>query len=60
VRQDKSGLGRAAASALLRAVERAGEHPPAGDEAGEDGAAPEAVTLPVELVVRDSTAPPPS
>ena len=45
LRQDKAGLGARAADALMRLI--------AGD-----GARPEALTLPVELVVRGSTAPP--
>jgi LacI family transcriptional regulator len=55
LRQDKSGLGRAAASALLTRIERAGDGP---DGDGEDEG--EVVILPVELVVRASTAPPPA
>jgi LacI family transcriptional regulator len=47
LRQDKAGLGAQAASALLRLI--------AGQEAR-----PQTVTLPVELVVRGSTAPPPA
>jgi len=42
IRQDKLGLGAAAAEALLRMIER-------------DGAPPPGVTLPVELVVRESS-----
>jgi LacI family transcriptional regulator len=42
IRQDKLRLGAAAAEALLRMIER-------------DGAPPPGVTLPVELVVRDSS-----
>jgi LacI family transcriptional regulator len=42
IRQDKLGLGAAAAEALLRMIER-------------DGAPPPGVTLPVELVVRASS-----
>ena len=42
IRQDKLGLGTAAAEALLRMIEK-------------DGAPPPGLTLPVELVVRDST-----
>jgi LacI family transcriptional regulator len=45
VRQDRTGLGAAAAAALLELVE-------------DPAAAPPARTLPVELVVRGSTAPP--
>jgi LacI family transcriptional regulator len=44
LRQDKQGLGAAAGDALLALVE-------------EDGDAPAAITLPVELVVRGSTTP---
>ena len=44
VRQDKARLGREAGTALLRRIGRTVEQPPA-------------VTLPVELVVRGSTAP---
>jgi LacI family transcriptional regulator len=43
IRQDKLGLGTAAADALLRMIEL------------DDGAAPPVITLPVELVVRDSS-----
>jgi LacI family transcriptional regulator len=46
IRQDKAGLGIAAAEAVLRMIEG-------------DGAAPPVVTLPVELVERASTAPVP-
>jgi LacI family transcriptional regulator len=46
LRQDKAGLGAQAGRALTRLI--------AADAAG-----PEAVTLPVELIVRGSTAPPP-
>jgi LacI family transcriptional regulator len=42
IRQDKLGLGSAAAKALLRMIEL-------------DGAPPPGITLPVELVVRDSS-----
>ena len=42
IRQDKLGLGTAAADALLRMIEL-------------DGAPPPVITLPVELVVRDSS-----
>jgi LacI family transcriptional regulator len=45
IRQDKAGLGIAAAEAVIRMIEG-------------DGAAPPVVTLPVELVERASTAPP--
>ena len=45
LRQDKQGLGAAAGEALLALMEE------------EDGDAPAAVTLPVELVVRGSTTP---
>jgi LacI family transcriptional regulator len=41
VRQDKEGLGRAAADALVRAIEQ-------------PDLPPSVITLPVELVVRDS------
>jgi len=44
IRQDKARLGREAAAALLRRIERSPDQPPT-------------VTLPVELVVRGSTAP---
>jgi LacI family transcriptional regulator len=44
IRQDKAGLGIAAAEAVIRMIEG-------------DGAAPPVVTLPVELVERASTAP---
>jgi LacI family transcriptional regulator len=47
VRQDKGGLGEAAAAALLGFVDRDAATPP-----------PDLVTLPVELVVRASTAKP--
>jgi LacI family transcriptional regulator len=46
VRQDKQGLGEAAADVLVRMLER-------------PDARPEAVSLPVELVVRESTGPAP-
>jgi len=46
VRQDKAGLGRAAGEALVACIE------------GAD--APAVTTLPVELIVRESTAPPPA
>jgi DNA-binding LacI/PurR family transcriptional regulator len=44
VRQDKGGLGATAAAALIDLVDRDAEHP-------------ELITLPVELLVRGSTAP---
>ena len=44
LRQDKQGLGAAAGEALMALME-------------EDGDAPAAITLPVELVVRGSTTP---
>jgi LacI family transcriptional regulator len=44
IRQDKAGLGTAAAEAVIRMIEG-------------DGAAPPVVTLPIELVERGSTAP---
>jgi LacI family transcriptional regulator len=44
IRQDKTGLGTAAADAVIRMIEG-------------DGAAPPVVTLPVDLVVRASTGP---
>jgi LacI family transcriptional regulator len=50
LRQDKAGLGTAAARALLALV----DGPPAAE-----AAAPTPVTLPVELVVRGTTAPSP-
>ncbi len=46
VRQDKPGLGAAAAEALIRMIAR-------------DGVSPPVLTLPVELVVRGSTSAPP-
>jgi LacI family transcriptional regulator len=49
IRQDKGGLGATAAAALLELVDRDADAP-----------RPELVTLPVELVVRASTAPPPA
>jgi LacI family transcriptional regulator len=49
IRQDKGGLGATAAAALLDLVDRDADAP-----------RPELVTLPVELVVRASTAPPPA
>jgi DNA-binding LacI/PurR family transcriptional regulator len=54
IRQDKARLGREAAAALLRQIERSPEQP---EPALQPEPQPPTVTLPVELVVRGSTAP---
>lgn len=59
VRQDFVAKGREAARALTTALERT--RPGAGgDDGDEAGAEPTTVMIPVELVVRESTAPPPA